>query len=255
MTLWESAAARTAAATAAGALSPIQTRVEELWDGGMRFCIREVKALAHKPPAPSAADPFLPYDPALFVADVGPRHVVLLNKYPVLPDHLLIVTRQFEEQTAPLTEDDFEVVADALAPAPALAFYNSGRLAGASQRHKHLQLVRLPLLPGAAEASFEALLSSASEVPFRQAHRNVAGRHLAPLYREMLEELDSPEAYNLLLTERTMMLVPRVAERFEGISVNALGFAGALLVKDEVQRDRLLQHGPMAALIATAGPA
>ncbi len=36
-----------------------------------------------------------------------------------------------------------------------------------------------------------------------------------------------------------MLLVPRSTECVEGISVNALGFAGGFLVKDESQLDRL----------------
>ena len=39
-----------------------------------------------------------------------------------------------------------------------LAFYNSGEVAGASQRHKHLQLIQ-PLGPDGLRAPMEALLS------------------------------------------------------------------------------------------------
>jgi ATP adenylyltransferase len=45
-----------------------------------------------------------------------------------------------------------------------------------------------------------------------------------------------------------MFLVPRSTECFKGISVNALGFAGGLLVKDEVQLNLLKTFGPMTVL-------
>lgn len=58
--------------------------------------------------------------------------------------------------------------------------------------------------------------------------------------------------YNLLATREWMLLVPRSTECFHGISVNALGFAGALLVRDAEQLALLERHGPMTALRAVA---
>jgi ATP adenylyltransferase len=51
-----------------------------------------------------------------------------------------------------------------------------------------------------------------------------------------------------LVTRDWMLLVPRSTERFCGISVNALGFAGALLVRDERQLQLLKECGPMVVL-------
>ncbi len=45
-----------------------------------------------------------------------------------------------------------------------------------------------------------------------------------------------------------MLLVPRSRERFETVSVNALGFAGALLVRDEDDLRRVTDVGPMNVL-------
>ena len=58
--------------------------------------------------------------------------------------------------------------------------------------------------------------------------------------------------YNLLFTRQWMLLVPRSREFYRGISVNALGFAGALLVRDQRQLLCLRGVGPMAALLRTA---
>ncbi len=85
------------------------------------------------------------------------------------------------------------------------------------------------------------------------------------LYDRLLEQLDLTSTsatgtphigpYNLLITRRWLMLVPRVFEAFHGISINALGFAGALLVQDRQQYEVVKRHGPLAALRHVAHPA
>ena len=144
---------RTRGALASGALLPIATR-QCLHDAGaMRFVVRTMSSLARRDESRSAAEaspgprrnPFLPYEDALYVAAITPTHVALLNKFPVQDDHLLIVTRAFAPQEALLDADDFLALAACLAEVDGLAFYNAGEVAGASQPHKHLQLVPLPL--------------------------------------------------------------------------------------------------------------
>jgi ATP adenylyltransferase len=54
--------------------------------------------------------------------------------------------------------------------------------------------------------------------------------------------------YNLLVTRQWLLLVPRSQEFFERISINALGFAGTLLVQDAAQLAILRKQGPMSAL-------
>jgi ATP adenylyltransferase len=51
-----------------------------------------------------------------------------------------------------------------------------------------------------------------------------------------------------------MLLVPRSREHFGAISINSLGYAGALLVRDEGQLRALAEAGPLAALRETALP-
>jgi ATP adenylyltransferase len=43
-------------------------------------------------------NPFLPCEQDMFVADVSRSHLCLLNKFNVIDHHLLIVTREFENQ-------------------------------------------------------------------------------------------------------------------------------------------------------------
>ena len=62
-------------------------------------------------------------------------------------------------------------------------------------------------------------------------------------------------AYNLLMTRRWMLLAPRSRDAFAGIPVNALGFAGSLLVRDPEQLATLEWLGPMEILQSVAEPA
>ena len=74
----------TAAALASGALQPIATEQEVVEDQGVPFIVRSVSSLARKhaalptpsppgspPPPGERFDPFLPYDPALLVAELS----------------------------------------------------------------------------------------------------------------------------------------------------------------------------------------
>jgi ATP adenylyltransferase len=274
--LWRAVRARSAAALAAGALRPIATRPVVIEDGGVRFSVRVAEALRRKAeeraaPAKGAQfNPFLPPEAALTVGAVGPHHLAVLNKFNVVEQHLLLVTRRFEPQEAPLTPADFTALWHCLANGPALAFYNGGSAAGASQRHKHLQLVPLPLaaegppLPMAALFTDQpaATVSRQPRLPFP--HRfaalpavepTAAARLSEALYREMLAGLgiapvDGRQGgpYNLLLTRDWLLVVPRRREHAAGISINGLGFAGSLFVRDAAELEAVRQAGPMALL-------
>lgn len=202
---------------------------------------------------PTDHNPFLPYEEDLFVADLGAAHVAILNKFPVNPGHLLIITRDFEEQTSPLNERDFNALAQVMAGLDGLVIFNGGAGAGASQRHKHLQLV-----PGQAAfikpwLSLSGAPLEAMEQPnllFRHAFTpldtrlferpEVLGAHLFEAYRALLARLSLTAhqgqlpPYNLLATRRWMMMVPRSAPLWARddlrIPVNAISFSGNLLI-------------------------
>ena len=137
-------------ATQTGALVPIATDLVIVHEDGLAFPIRVLGHFDKKLRDPTSTakkgnrNPFLPYDPNLFVADVSESHVCLLNKYPILEGHLLIVTREFRHQETLLTCDDFAAAWRCLAETDGVVFYNSGPIAGASQPHKHLQLIPHP---------------------------------------------------------------------------------------------------------------
>lgn len=290
-TLWTLLQQRQMKALASGALKPIETAREFVEDGGMRFLIRVVANLACKDAnrvrqaeqsrsTESPINPFLPYETDLFVADLSATHLALLNKFNVIDHHLLIVTRRFAHQETLLDLADFQALCLGLAEYEGLGFYNGGAAAGASQPHKHLQLVPLPLVGSAPGVPLDALLRNVRRgggvemVPglrFRHAFTGLNPALIAqPLafaeilherYQSLLQtfgigaaqvngEIRQSEPYNLLVTRDWLLLVPRRREDFEGISINALGFAGSLFVKNQAQLDTLKNRGPMAALRA-----
>ncbi len=279
--LWTRVVARAARALGTGALQPIATRRESLRDAGVDFQVRVVDALAHKDrlgeAAPSERNPFLPYEPDLFVAELSDSHVCLLSKFNVLEGHLLLVTRFFEPQEALLTRADFRAAWTGLSEIEGLVFYNAGRRAGASQPHKHLQLVPLPLGDGGDATPLDPVLAGAEPAPAPRratglpfAHAwvrvdDLAGRPPAAAaeaaherYRALLSEIGvggTTHPYNLLFTREWMLAVPRRRESCEGVPVNAVGFCGALLVRDAEQLDFVRRRGPMSILRDVAAPA
>ncbi len=256
-----------------GALVSVPTQTTIIEDRGIPFLIhlttlQECKRRAGARQVGRDFNPFLPPDPELLIGDVPPRHLSVLNKFNVLDHHLLIVTRGFEPQETLLTRDDFEALARCMSEVDGLGFYNGGTVAGASQAHKHLQLVPLPLGGGPRPTPLDWVVpaSTAPEaattiriLPFTHslialnggplgAHR--AGE-LERLYRRACAAVgvfDETQPYNFLLTRRWMLVVPRSREHWRGISINALGFAGSLLVRNRDELDQLRMTGPLAVL-------
>jgi len=294
-TLWSRVVNVSDRALKSGALQPILTKATFASDEGIDFMVRVVSNLARKrkdkekhqakkSPADKGANPFLPYETQMFVADISDTHLCLLNKFNVIEHHLLIVTRVFEDQRSLLNVQDFLAIWKCMAEFDALAFYNGGEEAGASQPHKHLQMIPLPMADRGPRVPIESLLHTAvfngelgklSGLPFRHSfmsrqpvlvqHPEQAARITHRHYRNMLQAvglngLHEPDTalqsapYNLLFTREWMLLVPRSQEFFESISINALGYAGALLVQNERQLKALKQTGPMTILKHTALP-
>ncbi|WP_138496828.1 ATP adenylyltransferase family protein [Nostoc sp. PA-18-2419] len=283
-TLWSSVKQRTEYALKCRALLSIPTEFEFVEDDDVRFLVRILSNLNRKKVAKEKQEkqstsgqefnPFLPYEEDLFVAKISDTHICLLNKFNVVDYHLLIITRKFEEQESLLTLEDFTAMWACLADFDGLGFYNSGKSAGASQRHKHLQLVPLPLAPEGLQIPFEPLLKEAQfqnsitipKLPFLHAFAPLnpywvespltGGQATLKIYHTLLEAvgLDATQlsAYNLLITREWMLIVPRSQEHFHTISVNSLGFAGALLVKNAAEMQLLKEQGPMTILKSVA---
>ncbi len=288
--LWPAFERATRHALACGAMQPIETEEEMVEDAGVRFLVRRVSSLGRKElerrrraESPSgSANPFLPYEPDLFVAEVSGTHVALLNKFNVIDRHLLLVTRRFVHQETLLDRDDLAALLACMAGREVLGFYNGGVTAGASQPHKHLQIVPLPLGEGATLTPIDPVLDAVRDwpgfcavpaFPFRHAFAWLnpalppdpfaAAARLEALSLAALEHIGvtaleregerlQSAPYNLLVTRHWLLAVPRAREHFDSISVNALGFAGSLFVRDEIQLAAVRRAGPMAVLRAVA---
>ncbi|THF66468.1 phosphorylase [Pseudothauera nasutitermitis] len=272
-TLLPRIAATRLAALASGALQPIHTEHTEIDEHGTRFAVRWLSTVEAKHTERERAaghrrvdfNPFLPPDPALTVGALGAAHLAVLNKYPVIDRHLLIITRAFEAQHTPLGTSDLGALACVLGPHGGLGFYNGGEVAGASQRHKHLQWI--PHTPGEAQLG---TLAGCGALPFRHAWIALdgvdwdapeqAGEGLRQALRSACAQLGMPDAadpmppYNLLLDRQRLLLVPRRREHWEDISVNALGFAGSLFVRRPAQIDAIRRIGPLQLLAEVGFP-
>lgn len=282
---WDAVRRRAREALRAGALHPISTRASVVEDEGLRFIVRVSDNLLRKQQAgssylrPHRGNPFLPPEPALTVGALPPGHVAVLNKFNVLDHHVLVVTSHFVHQEGPLNAADFSAVAVGLARGGALAFYNGGRIAGASQPHRHFQLVPLPLGAGAAFPTAELFedaadgLDGVERLRFHHVFRRLAadpgdpdafGRACLDAYLNGLSALglaDDPAGlpsrlvpYNLLLTRHWMFIVPRSRELFADISVNGLGYAGSLFVSTPEKLERVRSAGPMRILENVSTP-
>ncbi|MBD2390207.1 phosphorylase [Aphanizomenon flos-aquae NRERC-008] len=281
-TLWTSIKTTTEQALKSGALKSIPTELEIIEQNGVQFIVRILANLNRKEADKEKQNqqitktrkefnPFLPYEKDLFVADISDTHVCILNKFNVVDFHLLIITRIFEEQESLLTLQDFTAMWTCLGEFEGLVFYNGGKLAGASQRHKHLQIVPfsetdIPISPLLKTAKLENDMGTIREFPFLHAFTNL-NRGESPKitlekYHTLLQKMGikplennlQSGAYNLLITQKWMLIVPRKQEEIEGISINSLGFAGALLVKNQQQMELVKNIKPMEILSKVAFP-
>ncbi len=186
----------------------------------------------------------------MYVGDAGEGHVCLLNKFPVLSPHLLICSKIFVPQSSSLCKADFDAWLLGFNGSDVLGFYNSGPLAGASQPHRHMQVVK-------AEIPLESVIKLGL-LPFRHCLYSFSELKSADLYQCYLNALDSLSLvdgkgecclpYNILLTERWMLVVPRTVNNIEGVFANALNYSGRFLVKRPEQLRWLQQYGIMRYL-------
>ena len=286
-TLWSKTIEITASAKATGALKSIETEYQFIEQNGINFLVRSVANVIRKEKARQEQkkkekatgkyfDPFLPYEPDLFVSDITPTHLCLLNKFNVVENHLLLVTRDFEEQTNLLNLNDLVALSACMQEVDGLAFFNGGTAAGASQRHKHLQLVPLPFIPGIERLPINLAIAkinwidSVGQIPgfdFNHAIAKLdpdmfqdpvtAGQTMLDCYHTLLHKVgfnfdtnttEQPGDYNFLATRNWLLIVPRKQESCGSISVNSLGFAGSLFVKNPNDLALLQELSPIRLL-------
>jgi sulfate adenylyltransferase (ADP) / ATP adenylyltransferase len=294
-TLWSKTTEQRELARQCGALKSIETEYHLIQQQDISFVVRTLSNLTRKEQASKKQhqqehksgkriDPFLPYESDLFVGDLSPSHICLLNKFNVVDNHLLIVTRNFESQTDLLNLQDFMALWHCLEEIDGLAFFNGGKTAGASQSHKHLQLIPLPFLPNVmhrpleeaiANVTFKNSLGKLNSFDFRHGiatfniSKNISNHNSAKMVAEIMlqkyyallayvgfkidpQTQQQPGAYNFLATREWMMIVPRSRESFQNIAINSLGFAGSLFVRDRSSLNLLKELTPLKLLTEVA---
>ena len=289
-TLWSKTIQTTKDARQCGALKSIETEYHLIQQQDISFIVRTLSNIARKEQAGKKQrqkenktgkkiDPFLPYEEDLFVGNLSDSHICLLNKFNVVDNHLLIVTRAFEPQTDLLNLSDFQALSCCLQEIDGLAFFNGGKTAGASQSHKHLQFIPLPFLADVvhhplesaiAKITFKDNLSKLNCFPFRHGvarldlnynSTEAIAQTMLQRYHALLESVGlevnadiqtQPGAYNFLATKEWMMIVPRSQESFQNISINSLGFAGSLFVRDKAALELLKELTPLKLLTEVA---
>jgi ATP adenylyltransferase len=267
---WAQVVDRADAALASGAMHSFECALEFVQDAGVEFVLRvatrfpqgETAAGRTKDAPRLAPNPFENPEPALVVREVLGTHRALLNKFSVLREHLLLVTREFQDQRELLDERDFAALAVCMEDAEVLAFYNGGAEAGASQGHKHLQIVTLPLSPRHSVPMDVLMGQPRPRLPFRHAAAPLAKglvarpAEMVAIYRELHRQagLAAPKPYNLLVTHEWMLVVPRSRDRYEDISINSLAFAGSYFVRDARHAHTIAAAGPMSVLKSVTLP-
>ena len=271
-------AAAQAHALSTGALAPLSVEGETIVDGGLPFRVEWISSLAMKDleGLPRAGDkakafnPFLPYERDLWVADISDTHVAILNKFPVWSGHLLLITRAFVDQETPLDIADADALAQALTAMDGFLFYNSGGVAGASQAHRHLQM--LPgyrpaidtlasgdVASGAPALPFAHVLRRLDRTAFENGRAN--GAELAGLIADacrcagIVSVDDRMPPYNLLITRDWLIVVPRRRETVGGLSLSALSYAGQIGLRTPDQIGLVREMGPIRMMCEAAGRA
>ncbi|KAI1826246.1 HIT-like domain-containing protein [Xylaria intraflava] len=277
-------------ARASGDLIYYPTEVAILAMGSFAFQLRFSPSLAQKPKPPKPVEPHArPFNPfenpsaPLLVAQLPPSHRLVLNKFAVVPEHFILATRDFKPQTHLLEADDIDaayacVQAYRSANKELFVFFNSGEHSGASQPHRHLQLLPVECMKDGLESvehgSDWAVLADRvvrgqeKTLPFTvfsspiNAEMSAEAKHLAYLllYKravlaatannvEAASEGEAQICYNFAMTSESMILCPRTAEgtrikdgdgkEVGSISLNGTVLAGTALVKNKVEWDAL----------------
>ncbi len=210
-------------------------------------------------------NPFIPWDTRLEIKTIGKNHTLILNKYPVQIGHMLLITNNWKPQNGWLNIDDFEAIKYVDNDTTGLWFFNSSKEAGASQPHRHFQLLPrhnneiicprydwfCSLLNNTNDIN--SLISHCVSIKPRNKKKDSDSNDLFNSYRSMINEMklgnidliDKPlKPYNLLITSEWISLITRKTDRSNGFSINALGFAGYFLGTKRSDVDSLINFGP-----------
>lgn len=207
-------------------------------------------------------NPFNPWDKILEVDKIGTNHQLILNKYPVQKGHILLITNTWRPQDGWLDINDWIAIQMVNEDTSGLWFFNSSPIAGASQPHRHFQLLRRDhgetICPREKWfLDFEnnndqdsKLKKNAVVSKFNFLDNSI---NIYNLYLELSKKIglgnpiddEKPRfPHNILITNNWIAIIKRKYDHVHGFSVNGLGFAGYLLVTEKSNINYLKKYGP-----------
>lgn len=207
-------------------------------------------------------NPFYPWAKELEIAKIGNNHQLILNKYPVQEGHILLITNTWMPQNGWLDINDWMAIQKVNKDTNGLWFFNSSPIAGASQPHRHFQLLRRSKneISCPREKWFLDLKNNNNRVSKLKKNINVSEfsfkespTFIYDQYLELSKSLGLGDPinnqkpkypYNILITNRWIALIKRNSDKLHGFSINGLGFAGYLLVTEKSNINYLRKYGP-----------
>ncbi|ASK77733.1 phosphorylase [Paraphotobacterium marinum] len=256
--MWEIGKIKSSYGINSGDLLPLTTTDIEVNIEGVNYIVNlqtDNMQVKHNPKV-SLKDPFLPpYNTNLFVENIGPEHVCLLNKFPIKTPHLLVCATKYIPQTTALKLTDFKAWVKGIKGQNILGFFNSGRAAGSSQSHRHMQLIQTDL-------PLESVIIN-NALPFKHNLLLLDQLNAEELYSHYLSVMSDFDLYtsstvngfvecfpyNILLTERWMLLIPRYKNEVYSMKGHGVNFVGRFLVNSMEQFEWLKEYGFMNFLI------
>ena len=265
--IWSKALEISKKAVNSGAIIPINTIKHKINDDKCDFELRLLK-----PPIPKylkeygpKINPFIPWDFRLEIQPIKDKHTLILNKYPVQLGHMLLITNNWKAQNDWLNIEDFEAIVNVDNDTTGLWFFNSSKEAGASQPHRHFQL-----LPRHAnericprynwfcsllqkKQNYNSMISHCVSIMPRNKNTFGSAENLFDSYKSMAVNMNLGQIYktnkplkpyNLIITKEWIALITRNSSGSNGFSINALGFAGYFLGTKKSNIDKLIKFGP-----------
>ena len=264
-TYWKKALEQTSLSINENSLYPLETNVvtRKFYDKD-DFIIRKLdtskfkKKICYGP----KQNPFNPWEKILEIDKVGNNHQLILNKYPVQKGHILLITNSWKPQNGWLDVNDWVAIKNVNKDTSGLWFFNSSPIAGASQPHRHIQLLRRSngQVSCPREKWFLDLeLSNDNNTKLKKSivvsHFDFqeSSSYIYNLYLELTKKIglgdpindEKPKhPYNILITNSWIALIKRRFDHLHGFSVNGLGFAGYLLITEKSDINYLKNYGP-----------
>ena len=264
-TYWKKALEQSTLSISKNSLHPLETKIvtEEFYDKN-DFIIRKLdtskfkKEIFYGP----KQNPFNPWEKILEIEKIGNHHQLILNKYPVQKGHILLITNKWKPQNGWLDINDWRAIQQVNKDTSGLWFFNSSPIAGASQPHRHFQLLRrsrdeisCPREKWFLEMNSYQDINSKLKKNIIVSKFNLLENSISifELYLELAKELGLGDPindmkpkfpYNVLITNKWIAIIKRSYDHIHGFSINGLGFAGYLLVTDKSDINYLRKFGP-----------